>query len=112
MRLRSCAHDASPRWPRSGRPPWRHAVPVVPWPGKRGKPAQRQSGGGPLPYRPARNNAWEEAARGRSLRRVVHQGAGKIVGSTTGATPNATDTIANPIKMIEAHTPKPISDKF
>jgi hypothetical protein len=58
------------------------------------------------------NNAWTEAAPGRSLRRVVHQGAGKIVGSTAGATLNATDTTANPIKTIEAHTPKSISDEF
>jgi hypothetical protein len=42
----------------------------------------------------------------------VYQGAGKIVGSTIGATPNATDTMANPIKTIEAHTPEAISDEF
>jgi hypothetical protein len=42
----------------------------------------------------------------------VYQGIGKIAGSTTGATPNATDTRANPIKTIEAHIAKAISDEF
>jgi hypothetical protein len=41
----------------------------------------------------------------------VYQGAGKIVESTPGAMPNATDTIANPAKMIDAHAPKVISDE-
>jgi hypothetical protein len=53
-----------------------------------------------------------ETARGRSWGRRVHQGAGKIVGSTIGETPNATDTMANPIKAVEAHTPKAISDEI
>src|SRR5258708_3521927 len=53
-----------------------------------------------------RSHAW------KIVRCLVHQGAGKIVGSTTGATPNATDTMANPIKTIEAHTPKSASDEF
>ena len=42
----------------------------------------------------------------------MHQGAGKIVGSIIGATPNATDTMANPIKTVEAHTPKMISEEI
>jgi hypothetical protein len=42
----------------------------------------------------------------------VHQGVGKIVGSIIGATPNATDTMANPIKTVEAHTPKTISEEI
>ena len=52
------------------------------------------------------------AKRVQRAEREEDGGAGKIVGSTTGATPNATDTMANPIKTIEAHTPKPISDEF
>ena len=42
----------------------------------------------------------------------MHQGAGKIVGSIIGATPNATDTMANPITTVEAHTPKMISEEI
>jgi hypothetical protein len=54
--------------------------------------------------------------------KALYQGAGKIVGSTTGAIldatdtiangaiVNVTDTIANPAKMIDAHAPKVISD--
>src|SRR5229473_2676858 len=53
-----------------------------------------------------RSHAW------KIVRCLVYQGAGKIVGSTTGATPNATDTMANPIKTIEAHTPKSTSNEF
>jgi len=39
----------------------------------------------------------------------VYQESVKAEGSATGATPKATDKIANPIKMIEAHTPKAMS---
>jgi hypothetical protein len=41
----------------------------------------------------------------------VYQGAGRNVGSTIGATPKVTDTIANPAKMIDAHAPSVISDE-
>ena len=43
---------------------------------------------------------------------LVYHGARKNVGSATGATPNATETMANPVKTIEAHKPKAISSEF
>jgi hypothetical protein len=42
---------------------------------------------------------------------VLCQGEAKIAGST-GAIPSATDTMANPIKAIEAHAPKARSEGF
>ncbi len=54
----------------------------------------------------------ECAAAAQTLRCSVYQGAGKVVGSTTGATPNATETMANPIKTVEAQTPKAISHEI
>jgi hypothetical protein len=51
----------------------------------------------------------EKASPGR---RGWYQQSAQIPGSTIGARPNATDTMANPIKTIEAHTAKPISDEF
>jgi hypothetical protein len=42
----------------------------------------------------------------------VGQQLAQITGSTIGATPNATDNRANVIRMIEAHTPKAMSEEF
>jgi hypothetical protein len=42
----------------------------------------------------------------------MYQGAAKMTGSTTDTTPNATDAMASPIKVIEAHTPKAISEEY
>jgi hypothetical protein len=36
----------------------------------------------------------------------------QICGSTIGTVPNAIDNIANAIRMIEAHTPKAMSEEF
>lgn len=44
--------------------------------------------------------------------RLVFQGTRNIVGSTTGATPNVTETTADPIKTTEAYTPKAVSDEI
>jgi hypothetical protein len=45
-------------------------------------------------------------------RQVRYQQPTQIAGSMTGATPNAIDSMANTISMIEAHTPKTMSKEF
>lgn len=40
------------------------------------------------------------------------QQSAQLCGSTIGATPNATDSKASPIKMIEVHTLKAMSEEF
>jgi hypothetical protein len=56
------------------------------------------------------------SARNRAKQSFGHQARyqqpTQIAGSTTGATPNATDSMANTISMIEVHTPKTMSKDF
>ena len=46
------------------------------------------------------------------VERLAYQGVAKITGSASGATPNAMDKMANPIRTMEANTTRPISDDF
>jgi len=64
-----------------------------------------------MPYRPSRNDAWT-ICTSKMAKTPSYQSTGKNVGSTTGAMPNATEIMANPVKTIEAHTPKAISDEL
>jgi UDP-N-acetylmuramate-alanine ligase len=60
----------------------------------------------------ARNDRRLPSGSASGLAKLAYHEAGRITGSATGATPNATEIKANAIRIIEAHTPKAMSEEI